>query len=99
MDRKYKITSGTTVLNMMFSFKPEDSNDVFVVHAAVDSFNEKVFFIGDPIDGIDYEELEKTIIDYIRPPEIVVPEIPSVVQQKISEIIDNKYDTRGLFNF
>ena len=97
MDRKYKITSASTVLNMVFSFKPEDSNDTLVVHAGVDSFNEKVYFVGEPIDGIDYEELEKVIIDYIRPPEINVPEIPSVVQQKIGEIVNHKYDARGLF--
>lgn len=83
---------------MVFSFKAEDSNDVLVVQAGVDSFNEKVYFLGDLIEGIDYEELEKTIIDYIRPPDINVPKIPDVVKQKIDEIIENKYDTRGLFN-
>lgn len=95
MDRKYKIASANSVMKMIVTFnKIEDGNlDPIIVHVGVDYFNDRVFFEGEPIPGVDYHDLEQEILVYLRPPMIEQPKLNPEMMQRISNVKSGNYGT------
>lgn len=90
MERKYKVTSATSVIKMIVTFN--DVNEVFYeIHVGVDYFNERVFFEGDPIEGVDYQDLEQEILVYLRPPVIEKPRLNPEMMRRISDVKSGNY--------
>jgi hypothetical protein len=93
MDRKYKVLSATSLINMSVVFqKLENPTDSITIRVSVDYANEKVYFEDKSLD-IDYLELEQEILSSLRPPMYEAPSIPTEVLQKIAEVKMGKYGT------
>lgn len=88
MDRKYKIVSANSIVSMNIIFN--DKDDSKSINVLVDYFNQKIFF-GDVSLDLDYEELEKEILDYLRPPLMEKPNLPESVFKKILEVKSGQY--------
>ena len=94
MERKYQVTSATTVMKMIVTFnKAEDGAEPILVHIGVDYFNNRVFFEGEPLPDIDYTDLEQEILAYLRPPMLEQPKIPPEMLQRIAEVRAGNYGT------
>jgi len=93
MERKYKVSSATNVMKMIVTFnKIEDGiSEPIIVNVGVDYFNDRVFFEGDQIPGIDYQDLEQEILAYLRPPMIEQPKLNPEMMQRISDVKSGNY--------
>jgi hypothetical protein len=93
MERKYQVTSATSVMKMIVTFnKIEDGiSEPTLIHVGVDYFNDRVFFEGDPIPGVDYQDLEQEILVHLRPPMIEQPKLNSEMMQRISDVKAGNY--------
>jgi hypothetical protein len=47
--------------------------------------NDKVYFIGDVIEGIDYEDLEQEVLFKLRPELLEAPVMPDELKEKIAK--------------
>jgi len=95
MERKYQVTSATSVMKMIVTFnKIEDGiSEPMIIHVGVDYFNDRIFFEGEPISGIDYQDLEQEILVHLRPPMIEQPKLNPEMMQKISDVKAGNYGT------
>lgn len=93
MDRKYQVTSATTLMRMNVTFNQIDGSDPISIVVSVDYANDRIFFEGDPIPNIDYDELQEEILAYLRPPMLEAPELPKDILQRIQEVQSGKYGT------
>jgi len=91
MERKYQVTSAFSVMNMIIDFNQTDGKLFKTIHVGVDYRNERVFFEGDPIEGIDYADLEQEILAYLRPQMASSPKIPPEILQRIADAKSGKY--------
>ena len=92
MERKYQVTSAVSVMKMIISFKEADSTETpKVIHVGVDYRNERVFFEGNPLEGVDYGDLEQEILAYLRPQMVEPPKISPEMLQRIADIRAGKY--------
>ena len=95
MERKYKVTSATSVMKMIVTFNKieDESGEPITVPVLVDYFNNRIFYEGDPkqLDGIDLEDLQEEILAFLRPPLLEQPEIPPELLQRIADVRSGKY--------
>lgn len=100
MERKYNITSGSVVVSMVFTInKIEMPNDPITIHAAVDVANEKVYFVGDKQDDVDYEDLEAEIINFLQPTLSEAPQLPADIFTKIEEMRQGRFEGQNVHDF
>ncbi len=85
MERKYKVSSAAPIISMMINFNEIESGDNHTIHANVDMTNDKVYFIGDVIEGIDYEDLEQEVLFKLRPELLEAPVMPDELKEKIAK--------------
>lgn len=90
MTRKYNIAASTSLMNMSFSFTDSESLESYMVSAAVDFFNQKVHFLGEAIEGVDYASLEEDILSYLAPDRVDVPAMPDNMLRQIREAREGK---------
>jgi len=97
MERKYKVTSATSVMKMIVTFNKtgDDPGEPITVPILVDYFNNRIFYEGNPdqLVGIDLEDLQEEILAFLRPPLLEQPEIPPELLQRIAEVRAGKYGT------
>lgn len=92
MERKYQVTSATNVMKMIVTFnKIDESSEPIIIHVGVDYFNNQVFFEGDLIPDVDYQDLEQEILVYLRPPMIEQPRLNPEMMQRISDVKAGNY--------
>jgi hypothetical protein len=93
MERKYKVTSANSLIKMIVTFNKinDEISEPIMIHVGVDYFNERVFFEGDLIEGVDYQDLEQEILVYLRPPVIEKPRLNPEIMQRISDVKSGNY--------
>lgn len=93
MERKYQVTSATSVMKMIVTFNKivDEVSEPVIIHVGVDYFNNRVFFEGEPISDIDYQDLEQEILVYLRPPMLEQPKLNPEMMQKISDVKAGNY--------
>ena len=100
MERKYNITSGSVVVSMVFSINKVDApNDPITVHAAVDVANEKVYFVGEQLEDIDYKDLEAEIINFLQPTLSEAPQLPADIFTRIEEMRRGRFEGQNVHDF
>lgn len=92
MQRKYEITNGASIVNMVFTVKKLDSGEFVTIHAAVDVFNEEVYFIGDKDQGLDYDDIKQEILLYLQPVVHDAPVLPPEILDKITQVQQGRFD-------
>ena len=97
MNGKYKIVSASNIVNMIVDFQDE-SGITKTVHVGVDYLMEKIYFLDKSDEHTDYNELEKTILQSIRPEECELPEIDPDIMLKVNEIREGKFDNQNILN-
>jgi uncharacterized lipoprotein YbaY len=85
MERKYKVSLVAAIIPMMIDFNKIESGDSYKIHANVDMTNDRVYFIGDEIEGIDYEDLEQEVLFNLRPVLLEAPAMPDDLKEKIAK--------------
>jgi hypothetical protein len=73
MNQKYEILSGSSLIKMAFEVKCESNADPISIIADIDILASRVYF-SSKIDGIDYKELQNTIISYVKPSAYELPD-------------------------
>lgn len=99
MERKYEITAGASIVNMVFTVKKLDTGDFVTIHAAVDVFNEQVYFVGENVEGIDYDDLKREILVYLQPVVHDAPSIPPEILDKITQVQQGRFDGQTIRDF
>jgi len=96
MERKYQVTSATSVMKMLVTFnKVGEESDPVTVPVLVDYFNNRIFYEGEPeqLRGVDLEDLQEEILVFLRPPMLEQPEIPPEMLQRIADVRAGNYGT------
>lgn len=93
MERKYQVTSATSVMNMIVTFNKikDGTSEPIRVHVGVDYFNDRVFFEGELYPDVDYQDLEQEILVYLRPPMVEQPKLNPEMMRRISDVKAGKY--------
>jgi hypothetical protein len=99
MERKYEITAAASIVNMVFTVKKLDNGEFISIHAAVDVFNDQVYFVGDKIEGVDYDELKQDILVYLQPVVNDAPAIPPEILNKITQVQQGRFDGQNFRDF
>ena len=97
MSGKYKITSSSYILTMVVEFLDENSQSRSL-SVGVDYSMNKVFFLDKTDASIDYDYLEKKIIENMRPEDVENPEIPSDFMYKAQQVRMGKFDNETFFD-
>jgi hypothetical protein len=97
MERKYKITSSSHIITMIVNFEDE-SGTSHNMSVGVDYLMNKVYFLDKSNSDLDYDSLEKEILISLRPEEVVVPEIPSTLMNRVKEVRQGKFDNEYFYN-
>lgn len=88
---KYQITSATNIMTMIITFNK--GSESISVRVGVDYLNERVFFEGESLPDIDYEDLEQEILAHLRPDLIPQPVISPEMLQRIKDVKLGNYGT------
>lgn len=90
MERKYKIQNSSIVMPVTIDFLVEETGQTHQIQTHVDMMNDRVFFLGSRIYGIDYEDLEQEILMKVRPNFYQTPRIPEGMEEKMKKLMDSK---------
>ena len=83
-------------MTMVFNFV-DDQNNHRSLHVGVDHVKNKVYFMDKSDTSLDYEELEEQIINFIRPEEIEIPEIPTDFLFKANQMRQGRYNNHSFY--
>jgi hypothetical protein len=97
MSGKYKITSSSFILTMMVEFLDENAQSRSL-SVGVDYSMNKVFFLDKSDSKIDYDYLEKQILDSMKPEDVQVPEIPTDFMYKAEQVRMGKFNNETFFD-
>jgi hypothetical protein len=84
MNQKYNISSISTLFTISVRFSDIENQNAEnkELQVLLDYENDKVFFTDKTDKSLDYEQLEKEILDALRPREIETPIVPDCVFRK-----------------
>jgi hypothetical protein len=92
---KYDIQSVYPTMSMVVKFlKPAEAEgepESLSLVVSVDYAQGRVFFQGDPVPGIDYAVLEQDILKHIQPPEVVPPDLPPDLVNRVNKVREGNY--------
>lgn len=93
MERKYQIGAAHILVPMTIRFRKTDEQDFETISVGVDYAQERVFFNGEKIPGIDYDDLEQEILAHLRPEAPAAPNIPemSSIMERIAKVRSGEY--------
>jgi hypothetical protein len=97
MSGKYNIVSSSNIITMIVTFRDENGENQ-TANVGVDYLMNKVYFFDKISKTLDYDDLEKTILNHIIPDKCDLPEIPEDLLIKADEIRHGKFDNESLFN-
>lgn len=90
MERKYKIDGASIVMPVTIDFICSKHQTNYQVQTHVDLMNDRVFFLGDKIEGIDYDDLEQEILLKVRPNLYESPRMPEGIEEKMKKATEPK---------
>ena len=74
------------VIPMTVGFSSSDNDQSYSIQVHVDMMNDRVHFLDDPIDGIDYDDLREEILLQIRPKIHEAPKMPDGIGERVKKI-------------
>ena len=90
MERKYNINKLMVVLPTTIEFLNKETGQELIVHAHVDIKNDKVYFLGNTVDGIDYYDLEQEVLLSMRPTLMATPIMPEGLGEKVKKLNERR---------
>ena len=95
MERKYQITSATSIISMIVTFNEVGKTEPRTVRVGVDYANGRVWLEGESqLEGepeLDFGDLEQEILVHLLPPVLEGPKIPPEILQRIADVKAGKY--------
>lgn len=92
----YIIKSAKSIMKFMIDFEDE-KNKAHKIEVGIDYLNGKVYFDSKFLD-IDYDLLEKNIMNSLRPNSPPEPKIPEGIISQMENIKNGKYEVENLAN-
>lgn len=83
---KYKILDTRSLMQISVIVENISAQEMETITCSIDHYNDRVFFDSDTMRNYDCQELERLILDTVRPQEVEAPLIPPEIFNKIYDL-------------